>query len=325
MKLSVIIPAYNAERFISKSYQSILDQNINDFEIIYVDNNSSDGTLEEIKKLSLTDNRVQWFTQKEQGAGPTRNMGLANAKGDYLYFFDVDDEIFPNALHKMISVLDSNPEVESVFGKMLKSDKGISETKIPNDETNELILKPRPYWGLHWFSSLKHVVGPPAFLYRKDVFNKIGGYNGALRIGQDTALDIKLGMLCNVAFLDSYIYLYFKHTTSTIEQFKDVTSRAVLQWPRFVKEHLPFYLAHQQEVEFGKKFKLQLYNLMAKQIYHTKGFSKRHSVKQQLLSDVKDIDLPFLIKLFLNLLVLFPFSYVLKFYSYYIVPYIVKK
>lgn len=324
MKLSVIIPAYNAERFIQKSYQSILNQNIEDFEIIYVDNNSSDNTLEEIKKIGQEDSRVIWFNQDIQGAGPTRNKGLANAKGKYLYFFDVDDEIYPNALHKLIDVLDKHPNIEAVFGKMMKSDKGISETETPNDETHELILKPRPFWGLQWLSSLKTVVGPPAFLYRKEVFDKIGNYNAALRIGQDTALDIKLGMTSNVAFLDTYIYLYFKHTTSTIEQFKEKVPRATLQWPRFVKEHLPFYLDNRSELEFGSMFLKQLYTILAKQVYFTKGLKKRYNFKNQLLSDIKSVNPPFLVRLYLNFLVVFPFSYVLKFYCYYLVPYIVK-
>ncbi|WP_435412198.1 glycosyltransferase family 2 protein [Psychroserpens mesophilus] len=325
MKLSVIIPAYNASRFITKSYNSILNQNIENFEIIYVDNNSSDNTLEEIQKLSETDNRVSWYVQKTQGAGPTRNKGLEHAKGNYLYFFDVDDEIYPNALNKMIHVLDHHPDIEAVFGKMMKSDKGISETPKPPDETDQLIIKPRPFWGLQWFSSLKTVVGPPAFLYRKEVFDKIGGYNEALRIGQDTAVDIKLGMTCNVAFLDTYIYLYFKHTTSTIEQFKEKTPRAALQWPRFVKEHLPFYLENKHEIEFGEKFRRQLYHILGKQIIHKKGLTKRFAFKNQLLSEIKSIKPPLLLRIYLSFLALFPFSSVLKFYSYYLVPYIVKK
>lgn len=325
MKLSVIIPAYNASRFILKSYHSILNQNIEDFEIIYVDNNSSDSTLEEIKKLSNQDKRVSWHIQKIQGAGPTRNKGLENAKGTYLYFFDVDDDIYPLALNKMITVLDNHPNIEAVFGKMTKSSNDISETEKPTDETNEFVLNPKPFWGLKWFSSLKSVVGPPAFLYRKEVFDKIGGYNAALRIGQDTAVDIKLGMTCNVAFLDTYIYHYYKHTTSTIEQFKEKTPRATLQWPRFVKEHLPFYLNNKEQTQFGQMFLRQLYNILAKQVYFSKGLSNRYSFKNQLLSEINPINPPILIRWYLNFLVIFPFSYVLKFYSYYLVPYIVKK
>ena len=324
MKLSVVIPAYNAERFIYKSYQSILNQGVEDFEIIYVDNNSTDGTLEEIKKLCKIDDKLSWYIQNIQGAGPSRNKGLSKAKGRYVYFFDVDDEIYPDALKKMISTLDNNPDIEAVFGKMIKSPKGISQTVKPRDETNRLTKKSKPFWGLRWFSNLSTVVGPPAFLYRREVFDKIGNYNIALRIGQDTALDIKLGMTCNVAFLDTYIYLYFKHTNSTIEQFKEVTPRAELQWPRFVHEHLPFYLNQNPGKEFNQLFLNQLYNILAKRIYFTKGLYNRYSLKKKLFFEIKPLRPASLIRVYLYLLILFPFSFVMKFYSYYIVPYIVK-
>ena len=86
--------------------------------------------------------------KKHKEQEPTRNKGLENAKGDYLYFFDVDDEIYPNALKKMIDVLDNHPDIEAVFGKMMKSSKGISETPKPLDETNELIIKTKTILGI---------------------------------------------------------------------------------------------------------------------------------------------------------------------------------
>ena len=242
MKLSVVIPVYNGAIFIKKSYHSIVNQQLDDFEILYVDNYSKDGSLEKIKEFVEKDSRVKILIQKKQGASSARNMGITNAKGKYIYVFDVDDEIYPNALNKMISVLDEYENIDAVFGKMVKSYKGISETLKPSDETSEVILKDKPYWGLYWFSNLKHVVGPPGFLYKSTVFSKIGMYNESIRNNEDTALDIKLGMTCNIAFLDMYVYLYFKHEDSTIQQSKKTMPRAFMVWPRLVKEHMPFYL-----------------------------------------------------------------------------------
>src|SRR5690606_32565515 len=174
MKLSVVIPAYNAAEFIDKSYESIINQNLIDFEIIYVDNNSTDATNKAIHQLLSRDNRVKLLLQPKQGAAAARNMGIKAAKGDYIYVFDVDDEIYPNAINTMVGVLDRYKDVDAVFGKMVKSYKGISETDKPKDESCEVIIKEKPYWGLRWFSSLKYVVGPPAFMYRASVFKKIG-------------------------------------------------------------------------------------------------------------------------------------------------------
>ncbi|OUS02026.1 hypothetical protein A9Q86_05085 [Flavobacteriales bacterium 33_180_T64] len=325
MKLSVVIPAYNAAQFIESSYQSIINQNIDDIEIIYVDNNSTDETSDEIKKLQQKDKRVSFYFQSKQGAAPTRNKGLVNAKGEYIYFFDVDDGIYPNALSKMIAVLDVYKNVEAVVGKMVKSQHDIDTTKKPNDETFDVTVNSKPYWGLVWFSDLSQVVGPPAFMYRRRVFDTIGIYNEDLRIGQDTALDIKLGMTCDIAFIDMYVYMYYKHTDSTIEKNKKSTPRAFMQWPRLVKEHLPFYLENKTPIAFDKLLFEQLYKVMGKQVSFTKGFYKRKAIKKDLLKQVSLVEIPFLIRFFMSILVVFPLSSVFKFYGYYLVPYIVKK
>jgi len=318
MKLTVVIPVYNGADFIKKSYDSIMDQNIDDFEIIYVNNNSSDDSVERINQLVQSDIRLKLIHQYKQGTSAARNMGIAHAKGDYVYVFDVDDEIYPNALHKMIRVLDKNTEVEAVFGKMVKSYQGISNTAKPQDETDEVILNPAPHWGLHWFSSLRNVVGPPAFLYRKRVFDKIGLYNEDLKNDEDTALDIKLGMTCLVAFLDTYVYLYYKHQNSTIQNTKKMGGMIFHTWNRFTKEHLPFYLANQVPSEYKEKLYRQLFSMMGKLIYYTKGVDNRIKKRNEILNDIDPIIAPLYIRWYLSILVALPNEFLLKFYVYYL-------
>src|SRR5690606_25499820 len=152
---------YNGADFIQKSYNSILNQNLQEFEIIFVDNNSRDRSVENIKRLMQEDSRISLYYQKKQGAGPARNLGINMAKGEYIYLFDVDDEIYPNAIKTMISVLETHANVDAVFGKMNKSHQGISDIPALEGDTLKVVLKEKPYWGLKWFSNLKHVVGPP--------------------------------------------------------------------------------------------------------------------------------------------------------------------
>ncbi|WP_191859181.1 glycosyltransferase family 2 protein [Hanstruepera ponticola] len=318
MKLSVVIPVYNGAEFILKSYHSILSQDIDDFELLYVDNNSADNSIEIIKKLQLEDQRVILLDQTKQGASAARNKGIASAKGDYVYIFDVDDEIYPGALQKMITVLDASPSLDAVFGKMVKSQKSILKTVKPDNETHEVIIKEKPFWGLYWFSSLANVVGPPAFLYRKDVFKSIGLYNESLLIGEDTAFDIKLGMLCNVAFLDMYIYLYFRHVSSTNQSAKINNEMVFHTWKRFTLEHLPFYFNHKVPREYTKILFLELYRMMGKIICRTQGFTNRKIRLQNLKAEVSPLKLPFLIHTYLVILVFLPMTILLKFYVYYL-------
>lgn len=325
MKLSVVIPVYNGADFIEKSYKSILNQQIDDFEILYVNNNSKDDSVKKIHSLVQNDARVYLYHQVKQGAGPTRNLGIEKAKGEYIYLLDIDDDVYPNALKTMMTVLDEYPKVDAVFGKMIKSHSSVSETPLPEVDTLNVIFKERPYWGLKWFSNLKYVVGPPAFLYRSSVFKRIGAYNEALKVGQDTAFDIKLGMLCNIAFLDMYVYLYFKHGASTTDAVKRESSRAFMVWPRLVKEHLPFYLEHDVPVRFRDLLFAQIFQSMGRQLVHTKGFQNRKILKAHLLSEISAIQVPFLIRFYLSILVALPLESIRKIYGYHVVPYVMRQ
>jgi glycosyltransferase involved in cell wall biosynthesis len=325
MKISVVIPVYNGEDFIQKSYNSIINQQLNDFEILYIDNNSKDGSIKNIQALVEKDARVKLFFQTMQGAAPARNKGVENAEGDYIYIFDVDDEIYPKALQKMIQVLDTYPRMNAVFGRMVKSHKGISETVKPKDASDSVVIKEPPYWGLQWFSDLSSVVGPPAFLYRKSVFESIGLYNESIKNNEDTALDIRLGMTQHIVFLDTYVYLYFKHSNSTIEQTKREIPRAFMVWPRLVKEHLPFYLTQETPLKFKSLLFSQLFQSMGRQVVFTKGLLERHRLKRELCKDIKELTLPLTIRIYLVILVILPLETLRKVYGYYLVPYTVKK
>lgn len=324
MKLSVIIPVYNGADFIQKSYQSIIDQDIDDFELLYVNNNSSDSSETKISEYVKKDERVKLVQQPKQGAAAARNMGITNAQGEYIYIFDVDDEIYPDALNKMIKVLDDYQDCDAVFGKMVKSYKGISETEKPSDETDAVILKDKPHWGLHWFSNLKDVVGPPAFLYRRTVFDRIGVYNESIKNTEDTAFDIKLGMTSNVAFIDTYVYLYFKHASSTIEMAKRHENLTAMHWSRFLKSHLPFYLENEVPLKYKSILYNYFYQTTGKRIAETKGVNERMHLLKTIKHEIEPIRFPWLLNGFLNLLILFPFSFLRKLYVYYLVPYYIK-
>ncbi|MFD2823326.1 glycosyltransferase family 2 protein [Lacinutrix iliipiscaria] len=324
MKLTIIIPVYNGADFIEKSYNSIINQQLEDFELLYVNNNSKDASEERIQTFVEKDSRVKLLQQPKQGAAAARNMGISKAKGDYVYIFDVDDEIYPNALNKMIAVLDNHPDRYAVFGKMVKSHKGISDTIKPSDETDQVILKDKPFWGLHWFSSLKSVVGPPAFLYRRTVFSKIGVYNEGIKNTEDTALDIKLGMTCDIAYLDTYVYLYFKHAQSTIEMAKVNEDLVSMHWTRFVKSHLPFYKENEVPVLYKKLLYAYLYKTTAKRICKTRGYSKRNNLLNEIKAEIKPVEFPFGLRFFLLIMTFFPLSFILKFYLYYLVPFYMK-
>lgn len=110
--ISVVIPCYNVENYISECIDSIIFQNLDDIEIICLDDNSSDNTLAVLKGLSKNDKRIKVFSFKEnKGAGALRNIGIAKAKGEWIVFCDSDDwfeEGIFKKLQKVISNVNKN-------------------------------------------------------------------------------------------------------------------------------------------------------------------------------------------------------------------------
>lgn len=106
--ISVIMPVYNVENYLENSLNSILTQSFKDIEVICIDDESKDKSLEILKDFERKDNRVKVISQKNKGNGGARNTGLKHASGDYVYFIDSDDTMFPEALEKMYCNITSN-------------------------------------------------------------------------------------------------------------------------------------------------------------------------------------------------------------------------
>lgn len=98
VKVSVIIPVYNAEEYLKESVDAILNQSLEDLEVLCVDDGSTDGSLDILKEISKSDNRVKYIHQENCGGGAARNRAIPHAKGEYIYFMDADDMIDSNAL-----------------------------------------------------------------------------------------------------------------------------------------------------------------------------------------------------------------------------------
>lgn len=101
MKLSIIIPCYNAEKFIQKCVESILVQKGFDFEVILVNDGATDKTLEISENLAQTDERIKVINQENKGLSGARNSGIEQAQGKYIMFVDADDWLEPNSFDEI--------------------------------------------------------------------------------------------------------------------------------------------------------------------------------------------------------------------------------
>ena len=91
MKITIVIPVYNTEKYLDQCIESVRGQRYQEWEIIAIDDGSTDASLEILKKYRELDSRITIHEQSNQGAGPARNYGIKNARGDYIAFLDSDD------------------------------------------------------------------------------------------------------------------------------------------------------------------------------------------------------------------------------------------
>lgn len=112
--VSVIVPAYNAEKTLERCLESIFSQSYSDLEVIIVNDGSTDNTEAIIERLAKEDARVKFFKQNNLGAGPARNLGLAYSSGDYVCFVDSDDCIDPEMIETLLTFIQNDSSEMSI-------------------------------------------------------------------------------------------------------------------------------------------------------------------------------------------------------------------
>jgi glycosyltransferase involved in cell wall biosynthesis len=114
-KVSVIIPAYNQAPYLSKSIQSVLDQTCQDFEIVVVDDGSTDDTAAVVQ--SFHDDRIHYIYQENRGLSAARNTGIDNSTAEYITYLDSDDLFLPMKIELLGGVLDQDPDIGFLAGQ----------------------------------------------------------------------------------------------------------------------------------------------------------------------------------------------------------------
>lgn len=131
-KVSVIIPVYNTEKYIRRAVQSVCRQTFQDFEIILVDDGSSDSSWKVCESLNAWDNRIRIFHQGNAGAGAARNAGLREARGEYLFFLDSDDEWDERLMEKAVGCFEKRG-CDCVRFQLKSTDEKLLAPQLPDD------------------------------------------------------------------------------------------------------------------------------------------------------------------------------------------------
>ncbi len=218
-KISVIMPAYNAERFISKTIQSILNQSFNDFEFIIIDDGSIDDTEKIIK--SFDDQRIRYIKNpKNIGLASSLNIGVKEAKGLYIARIDADDISTNDRLEKQSSFLDQNPFIGIVGSSILEIDS--------EDKPIRILRKPKSHILIKWSSLFSTPMYHPTIMARADIL-KSHHYDEHLSNSEDYELWSRLLFSTDIHFANFFepllnYRIYPESFTQTLNLDKRVLS-----------------------------------------------------------------------------------------------------
>jgi len=186
--VSIIIPCYNAEEFVSQAIANALNQTFTNIELIIINDGSTDNSENEI--LSFKDRRIRYFKQSNKGQAAAFNFGIGQARGDYIKFFDADDVINPDHIEKMVKRLEGNDQ------SIAFCEWGAFE----NDDVSSAQFSPVSNWKdmlpLDWLKiELKQycdMIAGWRWLIPKALLTKTGGWDERLTLNNDFEFSIRL-------------------------------------------------------------------------------------------------------------------------------------
>jgi hypothetical protein len=235
MRFSIVIPCYNAERWLAGAIRSCLDQTARDLEVIVVDDGSSDGSRAIAEAAARSDARVRVICQDNQGVGAARNAGLALASGAYVNFLDADDLLAPEKLALQGAVLDDNPRIDCVLcdGSGIDAD---------GREVMTHLVDPRRLAGPASMFDLFFSGGqfPPLIpLLRRRVAIDAGGFDTDRRVAgwADTAFWMQVGLTgATQHFIDRPLCQYRMHAASMSANHEAMDDAAARVYARMLRE-----------------------------------------------------------------------------------------
>lgn len=184
---SVIIPLYNKQHYIEDTLNSILSQSFSDFEIVIVNDGSTDNSLEKV--TAFTDNRIRLFTTENRGVSAARNFAMQQASGSYFAFMDADDFWYPQHLEKLHQTITTLDHL-SVFTTLLEVERANGIYPANYSNLPIALIQEVDFFE----TSLSNaILSPYTTAIHKAVFSVIGPFNETISNGEDTEYWIRIG------------------------------------------------------------------------------------------------------------------------------------
>lgn len=219
MKVSIITPSYNQARFIERTIRSILDQGDADIEYIVMDAQSTDGTLDILRKYS---EQIIWKSESDRGQSDAINKGLAMATGDILAYLNSDDTYAPGAIRKVVEFFQTHPEKKWVYGRCRIIDEHDREIRKPITFYKNLLSRRYSYSRL----LTENFISQPATFWKRELLTEIGYFNEDEHLCMDYDYWLRIGQQYPAGVIDQYLanfrYYASSKSGSTIDKmFQD--------------------------------------------------------------------------------------------------------
>lgn len=191
---SVIIALYNKENFIESTLKSALNQDFKDFEILIINDGSSDKSEEKV--FQFQDARIRYFSKANEGASATRNFGIEKASGKYIAFLDADDYWYPTFLENMVAMIEKFPD-EKVFSSAIELGTKNRIFKATYSIPKELEIIKTNFFKASYNQA---AIFTSSAVFEKTVFNVAGNFDVTLKTDEDTDLWIRIGLKYPIIF-----------------------------------------------------------------------------------------------------------------------------
>ncbi|MDW8071802.1 MAG: glycosyltransferase [Anaerolineae bacterium] len=205
-EVSIIMPAYNAGRFIGEALESVLRQTFQDFEVIVVDDGSTDDTAEVVARFA--DPRIRYVYQENRGPEPARNSGLQLAQGNLIAFLDADDLWEPGFLAHMVSYLQAHPHVDGVYC-------GYRYMQVDGTPLPEVVNRVVPPEDLYETLLEGNFLSTCAVLLRRSVFTKTGSFDETLSHSGDYDMWLRIAANSRLEGVRDTLVWYRRHNMNT--------------------------------------------------------------------------------------------------------------
>ena len=210
IKVSVIIPVYNSERYIEKCIRSVMNQSLQNLEIIAIDDGSGDRTGIILDQIQKEDKRLKVVHQTNQGVSASRNLGISMAAGEYITFVDGDDYIGPDYLKELVEGAERNQAELVICGL----------TRV--DETGKIInqLKPGKYYRFKKEEWTFRISCAASHLYKRELWEQYNVRFGLGVRGEDMPISLFFSAMCDkIVTIPCTEYFYVQHPGSAMHQF----------------------------------------------------------------------------------------------------------